>query len=95
VALPWTVPGVWYTIVGNGKAMSVSTCPSNNYHTAISIFQGSCIALECVLGTAAPDPNCADNGGTTTGGGVTAGWISQDGISYYIFVHGEYPNLHG
>jgi hypothetical protein len=48
-----------------------------------------------VLGTAAPDPNCADNGGTTTGGGVTAGWISQDGISYYIFVHGGYPNSMG
>ncbi|KAG7370432.1 hypothetical protein IV203_019002 [Nitzschia inconspicua] len=81
-------PGVWYTILGDGKAMSISTCPSNDYSSAISIFQGSCNGLECITGTAAPDPSCET-------GGVTATWLSQRGISYYIFVHGESPNSMG
>lgn len=78
---PLDTPGVWYTIEGTGKGLEISTCKSNNFNTAISVFEGSCESLECVTGTQAKDAAC-DNSG------VTAAFQSKSATTYYIFVHG-------
>jgi len=79
--VPLNTPGVWYTIEGTGKGVEFSTCESNNYNTAISIFKGSCEDLECITGTQAKDPKCDNKG-------VTAAFHSEAGSTYYIYVHG-------
>jgi len=87
--LPLDTAGVWYTIVGTGGGLSVSTCGFNNYNSAISIFTGSgCGELECVTGVATRDPSC-------NFAGVTAAWPSEEGVTYYIYVHGVPQNSYG
>jgi len=41
-------PGVWFTVVGTGKRLTVSTCGGADFDTRISVFQGQCGGLECV-----------------------------------------------
>jgi hypothetical protein len=73
-----TAPGLWYSVVGNGGLMSVSTCtPAASFDTRISVFSGSCGSLDCV---GANDDFCS------TGSQVT--WSSASGTDYYILVHG-------
>jgi hypothetical protein len=45
-----TAPGVWYTIVGNGRTITASTCTGTDYNSQISVFTGSCGQLTCVDG---------------------------------------------
>jgi len=71
-----TAPGLWYTAVGNGGAMSAGLCGSS-YDTKISVFSGDCGALSCV---ASNDDSC--------GLQSVAGWDSEDGVTYSILVHG-------
>jgi len=88
---PLDTAGVWYTVDGTGKGISASTCTSSlaSYNAAISIFTGSdCKALECLTGSAIADPAC-------TWGGVTAAWLSEEGQTYHIYVHGSALNAYG
>jgi len=80
--VPMNAPGVWYTIEGTGKGVEFSTCESNDYNTAISIFKGSCGDLKCITGTAAGDPSC-DNLG------VTGAFLSDFNTKYYAYIHGK------
>lgn len=76
-------PGIWYSVEGTGRGVELSTCQSNNFDTAISVFKGSsCGDLECVTGTSAEDPSC-----DTTG--VTAAWLTESNTKYHIYVHGK------
>jgi len=87
--LPLDTAGVWYEMEGTGNGMSFSTCPGNDYSSAISVFTGSdCDELQCVTGVATGDPNCGYDG-------VTATWLSQTNETYYIYVHGSAPNSYG
>ena len=87
--LPLDTAGVWYEMEGTGNGMSFSTCPGNDYSSAISVFTGSdCNDYECVTGVATGDPNCGYDG-------VTATWLSQTNETYYIYVHGSAPNSYG
>jgi hypothetical protein len=45
-----TAPGVWYTIIGDGGAITASTCTGTGFDSQISIFTGSCDQLTCVDG---------------------------------------------
>lgn len=81
--VPLDTPGVWYTIEGAGKAVEVSTCQNNDFDAAISIFQGNCpISLECVAGSSAVDPKCAN------GKGVATSFYGEKGTTYHVYVHG-------
>jgi len=80
--VPLNSPGVWYTIEGTGKGIELSTCESNDYDTAISIFKGSCGDLTCITGTAAGDPSCDSQG-------VTGAFLSEINTKYYAYIHGK------
>jgi len=76
-------------IEGTGDGMSFSTCPGNDYNSAISIFTGSdCNNLHCLIGVATRDPSCDY-------AGVTTAWLSQKNETYYIYVHGSALNSYG
>jgi hypothetical protein len=69
-----TAAGVWYSTVGTGRAMTVSTCDdSTNLDTQISIFRGSCDDLECVDGN---DQACGDQSSVS--------WFSKEEEIYFV-----------
>lgn len=74
-----TAPGVWYSIVGTGEAITLSTCPDFGYDTKINVYRGGCAAPICVTGN--------DDGGTCDVGS-TASFPSEAGIAYLILVQG-------
>ena len=75
-----TAPGVWYRLVGDGGAVTASTCNSANYDTKISVFSGGCDGLTCVTGQ---DDAFGCSGFTTE---LT--WCTEPGVEYWILVHG-------
>ncbi len=68
--------GAWYSIVGNGQLITASLCGAT-YDTQISVFSGSCTTLTCVNTN---DDFCGAQSETS--------WLSINGATYYILVHG-------
>ena len=75
-----TAPGVWYTIVGTGSQITLSTCNQASYDTKISVFSGSCGSLSCVGGQ---DDATGCSGFTTE-----FDFNSTAGTTYYVLIHG-------
>lgn len=75
-----TSPGVWYSIIGEGSDINLSTCNQADFDTKISVFNGSCLDLSCVGGND-DTPGCE---GFTT----TLDFFAETGITYYILIHG-------
>jgi subtilisin-like proprotein convertase family protein len=72
-------PGIWYSILGTGQQITITTCPSG-WDTRLHIYSGSCDNLSCV--TANDDsPGCA-----TTGLASTVAFTSVQDTMYYVFV---------
>lgn len=73
-------PGVWYTTVGDGSAMTFSTCSSNtDFDTEITVMSGDCNNLVCV--------GSNDDGNCPTGALLSDfTFNSQVGVTYYIYV---------
>ncbi|MFP6633843.1 MAG: hypothetical protein VCD16_14515, partial [Planctomycetota bacterium] len=69
-------PGVWYSFAGTGEAVNAETCGSL-YDTRLSIFEGSCDALACVISN---DDFC--------GLQSTVEWNTAAGVTYLVLVHG-------
>ena len=84
--VPNTSPGVWYTVTGTGNTVTVTTCGvlSAGFDTRLSVYTGSCQALECVTGN--DDTSRESSGGC--GLQSTATWLSTEGQTYFIRVHG-------
>ncbi len=82
---PWcgsadiTAPGLWYSFVGDGQDVTLSTCNAANYDTKISVFSGTCIDLVCVAGD-------DDGTGCATTSSITFATVS--GTGYLAMVHG-------
>jgi hypothetical protein len=72
-----TAPGVWYTIVGNGRTIAASTCTGTDYNSQISVFTGSCFQLTCVDGN---DDAC--------GSQSRLDFQSIQDETYHVLVHG-------
>lgn len=72
-------PGVWYSIVGTGEVIVLSTCAGYDYDTKINVYRGSCDALVCVAGN--------DDGGDCATGS-TIGFASTLGTDYLILLQG-------
>ncbi len=74
--------GVWYSYVGTGDIVTVSTCSANALDTKLNIYTGSCGTFTCVIGN---DDNsgCAANTATSQ-----ATFNSVLGTTYYILVTG-------
>ena len=71
--------GVWYKVIGTGEALRAATCdPATNFDTLISIYQGSCGNLVCVI---ADDNSCGIQSSVK--------WTALEGVTYYIYVHGR------
>ncbi|MFO0838179.1 MAG: choice-of-anchor X domain-containing protein [Phycisphaerae bacterium] len=52
--------GVWYTLTGNGNAITVSTCDAGtNFDTQIVVFDGVCGALNCIAGNDDAGSSCS------------------------------------
>ncbi len=72
-----TSPGVWYTFIGTGDQVQLSTCNSAGGDTKIHVFVGDCVTPVCVAGN---DDGCA------------AGFLSSitfttiNGFAYYVLV---------
>jgi hypothetical protein len=78
-----TTGGVFYSIVGTGGNITVSTCsPVSTFDTKLYVFTGSCGAYTCVAGN---DDNNACTGNTLTSQ-VT--FPSVLGTTYLVFVSG-------
>jgi len=76
-----TAPGVWYTYVGTGEDVTVSTCSANTtFDTKLGVFSGDCNALVCVGGND-DDSNCSSSGTRST-----YSFYGQAGVAYYIYV---------
>jgi hypothetical protein len=72
-----TAPGVWYSVMGNGKVITASTCGlASGFDTQISVFKGL-TTLQCVNGN---DDSC--------GKGSLVAWSSEVNEVYYVLVHG-------
>jgi len=72
---PGGSPGLWYTIVGSGGKLHVSTRSLSNVVSAgISVFSGICENLACIAGTAGTNSN-------------SISWDSQIGTVYQVYVY--------
>ena len=71
-----SAPGVWYSLVGAGEGMRAETCGSV-YDTRLSVYEGSCDAPLCVTSN---DDAC--------GLQTIVEWNAQEGVTYWILVHG-------
>ncbi|MGB1206141.1 MAG: T9SS type A sorting domain-containing protein [Chitinophagales bacterium] len=72
--------GVWYSFIGNGTFVNLSTCNAANFDTKISVFTGSCTALTCVGGN--------DDSGGCLGNTSETEFDAVAGTTYFILVHG-------
>ena len=74
--------GVWYSIVGNGGELTLSTChDGTDFDTQIAVFSGSCGSLICEAGN--NNGNNCNNGRLSTVSFQTTG-----GTTYYVLVTG-------
>ena len=76
-----TAPGVWYSVVGTGNTITVTTCNDcTDFDTKLGVFCAGCDNLNCVAGN---DDNCASPSGLLS----TVTWCSEAGVEYLILVH--------
>ncbi|MCC6600668.1 MAG: hypothetical protein IT223_08320 [Crocinitomicaceae bacterium] len=75
-------PGVWYTFIGTGDQVTLSTCPSSPNGTVtdtrLHAWSGSCGNFTCVAAND-DDPNCTYYKSSIT-------FTAANGVSYFILV---------
>lgn len=77
-----TAPGTWYTVVGTGNTMTVSTCNAgSNFDTKLTVLCDDCDELNCVGGN---DDSCSGFSALLS----TVNWCSEAGRTYHVLVHG-------
>ncbi|MBO2010674.1 fibronectin type III domain-containing protein, partial [Hymenobacter negativus] len=77
---PSSSPGVFYSFVGTGDVVTVTTCTAATaIDTKLFVYSGTCAALTCV-GSNDDDNNCTSSGAST----VT--FTSVVGTTYYFMV---------
>lgn len=75
-----TTNGLWYTFIGTGEDVTVSTCAGTDFDSKISVFTGTCNSLTCVAGSD-DAPDCPGNTSSAT-------FHTTLGTSYLVMVHG-------
>ena len=72
-----TGPGVWYSVLGNGKTITASTCGSpTGLDTQISVFSNETV--------------CVDGNDDFCGSGKSqVAWLSNSDEMYFVHVHGK------
>ncbi|CAB9500972.1 expressed unknown protein [Seminavis robusta] len=99
----WGMGSVWYSIVGTGQALRVSSdahtmVDENNqtvvWSTEISVFAGECGMLSCVgTGTTEAESSSMQNigDGNDEDTNVSFTWYAETGVQYFVCVHGDAP----
>jgi subtilisin-like proprotein convertase family protein len=75
-----TAAGVWYTFVGTGNTVNLSTCNTADYDTKISVFCFDCDNLTCIDGN--------DDGAGCAGFTSDLTICTQAGSTYRVLMHG-------
>jgi hypothetical protein len=76
---PEGTSGLWYTLVGTGGEVTISTCSEQtDFDTEISIFSGSCSNLSCV-----------EKASDGCGRQAAVSFPTTTGQEYFIRVRGE------
>ena len=93
-----TEPGLWYTVTGTGGNINITTCnPGTDYDTKLSVWSGTCGALNCVTGnddqSGSFDAAC-DVIGIGFNRGSTVDFCTELGTTYYVYLYG-FANLVG
>src|SRR5262249_30674146 len=75
--------GLWYTVIGTGTTITVSTCPTSpTFDSVVGVFCGNCDGMSVVAGN--------DDAGTTLCAASSllsvASWCSTAGQTYYVWV---------
>eukprot|EP00339_Tiarina_fusa_P012669 CAMPEP_0117085010 /NCGR_PEP_ID=MMETSP0472-20121206/59804_1 /TAXON_ID=693140 ORGANISM="Tiarina fusus, Strain LIS" /NCGR_SAMPLE_ID=MMETSP0472 /ASSEMBLY_ACC=CAM_ASM_000603 /LENGTH=2345 /DNA_ID=CAMNT_0004814179 /DNA_START=233 /DNA_END=7270 /DNA_ORIENTATION=- len=80
-------PGVWYSIIGNGQVVNVTTCSEElNFDAVMTVSVGDCSGpQECIFFAAYNEPNCYSSFYSAS----TATWRADEGVTYYILVQGN------
>jgi len=82
------LPGAWYSVVGTGDTLTLSTCTGNStldengYDSQIVVFSGDCSSLTCIAGN---DDDVRDE---CFGLNAGVSWASNAGEVYYARVYG-------
>ncbi|MEZ4805894.1 MAG: T9SS type A sorting domain-containing protein [Flavobacteriales bacterium] len=79
-----TAQGLWYSFVGTGEEVTLSTCTQASFDTKLSVFRNGCVAPICVAGND-DAPGCANNTSRTT-------FLTEPGTNYTVLVHGYQEN---
>lgn len=75
-----TSPGLWFSLIGNGGTVTLSTCGAADFDTKISVYTGPCTAPACVAGVD-DSPGCTGNTTEVT-------FPTTAGVQYLVLVHG-------
>jgi hypothetical protein len=83
-----TSPGVWYFVTGDGSTLQASLCDGASFDTRLSVYEGNCpdMQLESLI--------CVDGNDDFCGQESLVTWLSEEGTTYYVLVHG-YQNGSG
>ncbi len=83
--------GLWYTIMGTGDTLRATMCfEDTGYDTYLSVFEGDCGNLDCVVGNDDQDEAnffaepCFDNFLASS-----VDWESAEGVEYFLHVSGS------
>ncbi|HYE02986.1 MAG TPA: hypothetical protein VD963_07100 [Phycisphaerales bacterium] len=77
--------GVWYTIVGDGGLISLTTCNAETgFNSRISVFTGVCGGQTCVINASGGSTGCGFRDDT-----ATTVFCSMANQTYYVLVSGD------
>ncbi|MDG5491715.1 T9SS type A sorting domain-containing protein [Psychroserpens sp. SPM9] len=81
-------PNVWYSFVGTGDVVTLSTCGTGSFDTEIFVFTGSSGALTCI-------DDGYDECGSSDGFAAETSFTSVAGTQYWISIEGWNPTTVG
>jgi len=77
-----TSPSLWYTFVGTGEQLTVSTCGGAAWDTYLRVLEGTCGAFSCI--GVNDDSQCGPNFTLQS----TISFPSVAGTTYYVYISG-------
>ncbi len=82
-------PGVWYTMIGTGSSLVVSTCTSElSIDASLHVFSGDCGDLECIATGYFDFEGCDQS----FSGSTRVVFMTEVGVEYFIHVGGSDSN---
>lgn len=79
--------GIWYSFIGTGEVVTATAC-SNDFSPYLSIYSGSCGALECISRATWETPSKCSS---YRYGQLSLPIATEEGTLYYLLVSGSGP----